>query len=227
MTVDQRPRWCGSAASVSARVAATATRGPSSGASTTAREERGLLADRFDEQRPGLRQGGCEGDARESPRRCPRSRNRSCRGRGAAAAPSRLSTTWRTATATGSRIAVRLIAGVPGEEQTDVAVDRRAGSPRRASDPRRRAPRRGRRRTPAGRGGEGSTRVGSGSRGRSRHPSCRSCLCGPSGLRSRRRRTSHRPRPSVFRGSSGSRPGFPVPLAGLVTQGGFGADAGR
>ena len=41
---------------------------------------------------------------------------------------------------------------------------------------------------------------------------------GPSGLRSRRRRSSHRWSISVFRGRSGSRPGFPVPLASPVTR---------
>ena len=50
-------------------------------------------------------------------------------------------------------------------------------------------------------------------------PSKRLCLCGPSGLRSRRRRSSHRRLGiSVFRGESGSRSGFPVPLAGPVTR---------
>jgi hypothetical protein len=46
----------------------------------------------------------------------------------------------------------------------------------------------------------------------------RSCLRGPPGLRSRRRRSFTPFRASVFRGSSGSRPGFPVPLASRVTR---------
>jgi hypothetical protein len=111
----------------------------------------------------------------------------------------RLSTTWRTAIAAGARIAVRLIAAFQAtSRRTWSSIARRArgssASPISARPAVRAAPYAG------GRSGSPSTRVGSGSRGRFRHSSCRSCLWGPSGLRSRRRRTSHRrsrPRSSV------------------------------
>ena len=150
-------------------------------------------------------------------RRCP-ARRRTRR-------PVRLSTTWRIAISAGSRIAVRLIAAFQASSsRTWPSIVRRASSD--SDSPIAARPASRARSYSAGRGGRLSTRVGSGSGGRSRHPSCRSCLCGPSGLRSRRRRTSHRARTLIFRCRSGSRPGLPVPLAGLGTQA-VGADAGR
>ena len=78
----------------------------------------------------------------------------------------RLSTTWPSATAPGSRIAVRLMARGPGQQQAGVAVDRCA---RRRVE---RQPERGEPGVERGvvrrwEGGVSSTRVGSGSRGRS------------------------------------------------------------
>ena len=124
------------------------------------------------------------------------------------------------AIAAGSRIAVRLIAAFQASSRRACpSIAARASAARRS--PRTARPASRASWNAAGSGGQASTRVGSGSRGRSRHPSCWSCLRGPSGLRSRRRLRHTAPWRSVFHGSSGSRPGFPVPLASPGTRGGF------
>ena len=72
VTAGQRPRWAGSAARVSARVAATATRSASTDGVDDRLEEAGLLADRLDEQgalgREGERRAGRPGYPPPEPR---------------------------------------------------------------------------------------------------------------------------------------------------------------
>ena len=228
-TAGQRSRWRGSAASVLGPDRARPRRVGASpvAATTVARNVAFLPTDSTSSARAAgsAAASGMPGKPPPLPRSTNASdapRRRSTRTRGQAVDDVR-----RIAIATGSRIAVRLIAAFQARRSRtwpSIAAGRR----RSQREPERReARRRGRRSYSGGRSGRPSTRVGSGSRGRSRHPSCRSCLCGPSGLRSRRRRSSHRgrtlglPRPVRFAAGSPRAPREPrYPRR-------FGADAGR
>ena len=131
----------------------------------------------------------------------PRSTNARTPRRRSSGTAARLSTTCRRASA--SRVADRgqVDRLGPGEQQADVAVDRR---PRRRCQRRARAPPGPASRAASysgGSSGRSSTRVGSGSRGRSRHASCRSC-----------RRTVRAPLPASFRRTAGRSSVFRGPV---------------
>ena len=206
VTAGQHARWRRSAASASARTDPTRTRSPSPTASTATARKRAFLATESTSSASTDDIAAARGRPGNPPP-LPRSMNASAPAATRQGSAVRLSATWRIATSAGSRIEVRLIEAfhATSSRTCPSIADRADGAsvtprPARASS--------SASSYATGSGGQASTRVGSGSRGRSRHPSSRSCLRGPSGLRSRRRRSSHRSR----RRSSVARPvpvGFP------------------
>ena len=217
-TAGQRPRCRASAASASARTGAASTDPSRPVAATTAARNAAFLRDGSDQQRACGRERGGQRHARDSRRRtrCPGTGRRPRSRRTGIAV--RLSTTWASATAAGSRIAVRLIAvvqasssrawpsmavlaaGVEGQaERVEAGIEgvvirgrERRESPRRAS---------------------GAARAA-----RPRHAFL---MVRVPSIHARRSRRRHRFRTtgaaSVFPDPSGSRPGFPEPLADRVT----------
>ena len=150
-TAGQRSRWAGSAASSSARPAATWTRASSPVASTAASRKRAFLpidstsrarsAGRAAASgRPGIAAAAADVDEAPTPSRRSSARRRGCRA------------TCRRATSTGSRIGGQVDRFVPGEEEPGVVLDRRPGG-RRQVEPDSRRPS-SRRRAAGGSGGK-------------------------------------------------------------------------
>ena len=125
-------------------------------------EEAGLLAGRFDEQRPPRRQRDREGQAGRPPPE-PMSTNASIPIARRSGTAVRLSRTCATATSPGSRMAVRLIAAVQARSsRTWPSMAARCAAVRTSPSPSSPASRASS--YAAGSGGRPSTRVGSGSR---------------------------------------------------------------
>ncbi len=183
-------------------------------------EEAGLLADRLGQQDARRREARSPGAGPGSRRPTRRRRTgRSARSRSSGSGAQAVDDVSRAATAPGSRIAVRLIASCPGQQEAGVPVDRRArASVVRWTPEDVEATWRGRPRRPAADRESRRRASGAAYAVSPRHASSGSRAVQPRGAAPGVGIVSHHRRGLVFPGPFGSRSGLPEPLADRVTR---------